>query len=217
MTKNQLTVGMVVVTQDGKERLVMPTKNDGLVLMAADNKALKVSKLADDLTNGQYRADKTVVKVYDVMNTISGHLFDVTDRAILMDRSVPVTETTEDDFDDEDFDDEEFDEEEVVEDEPTHRVNNAPNFVRANIQPGMLAITADGKRRLAIPTSDMGTVLATSDSKFIRVSKLNEDLTAGENLNANKTVNKVYDFAAGVTTDFYSEENRELLFDRDVQ
>ena len=38
MTKANLQVGMMVVTENGVARLVMPTKNDGLVLVSADNK-----------------------------------------------------------------------------------------------------------------------------------------------------------------------------------
>ena len=49
MTKTNLVAGMLVVTADGKARLVMPTKGDGLVLMADDNKALKLSKFSEDL------------------------------------------------------------------------------------------------------------------------------------------------------------------------
>ena len=112
MTKGNLVAGMLVVTADGKVRVVLPTKADGLVLMSADNKALKVSKLADDLSNGSYRTDKAIVQVYDVMNDVNGHVFDTTNRDLLFDKVTGVdTDYYADDCDDDEDDEEEDDDE----------------------------------------------------------------------------------------------------------
>lgn len=218
MTKTNLKAGMMVVTADGKARVVLPTKADGLVLMAEDNKALKVSKLADDLTNGSYRADKTVMQVYDVMENVNGHIFDDSNRFLLFDRESGVDKDTDyyaDDCDDDNDDDENWDndDDECCDCEDC----TCGEFTKANVTPGMLAVTRDGQNRLAIPTADMGLVLATPDSKFVRLDKLNDDLTIRDYRNANKNVDKVYGVASGVTTDFYSEANRPLLFDRDAE
>ena len=213
MTKGNLVAGMLVITADGKARVVLPTKADGLVLMSADNKALKVSKLADDLTNGSYRADKAIVQVYDVMNDVNGHVFDTSHRDLLFDRTTGVdTDYYADDCDDDYEDDEEYYDECCNCEDCT-----CGEFTKANIVPGMLAVTRDGQNRLAIPTSDKGLVLATSDSKFICVDKLNDDLTIAGYRNGAKNVDKVYGVASGVTTNFYSTDNRNLLFDRDAE
>lgn len=201
MRKSDLRVGMLAVTADGKSCLVLPTKNDGLVLMAEDNKALKLSKLADDLSNGSYREDKAIIEVYDIMDDVNGHVFDTTNREMLFDAE-------DDDYADDV--EEIWDEEE--EDSPSVVTDSA--FTKANVTPGMLAVTRDGQNRLAIPTADMGLVLATEDSKFVRLDKLNDDLTIAAYRNDGKNVDKVYGLAAGVTTDFYSEANRPLLFER---
>ena len=213
MTKGNLVAGMLVVTADGKVRVVLPTKADGLVLMSADNKALKVSNIADDLSNGSYRTDKAIVQVYDVMNDVNGHVFDITNRDLLFDKATGVdTDYYADDCDDDYEDDEEYYDECCDCEDCT-----CGEFTKADIAPGMLAVTRDGQNRLAIPTSDKGLVLATSDSKFICVDKLNDDLTIAGYRNANKNVDKVYGVASGVTTNFYSTDNRSLLFDRDAE
>lgn len=200
MRKSDLRVGQLVVTADGKSRLVLPTKYDGLVLMAEDNKALKVSKLGDDMSNGSYREDKAIIEVYDIMDNVNGHVFDTTNREMLFDAE-------DDDYAD--------DAEEIwVEDECSPSVVADSAFTKADVIPGMLAVTRDGQNRLAIPTADMGLVLATEDSKFVRLDKLNDDLTIAAYRNDGKNVDKVYGLAAGVTTDFYSEANRPLLFER---
>lgn len=208
MTKANLQVGMMVVTENGVARLVMPTKNDGLVLVSADNKMLKVDKMNDDLTRNRYKQGNDVVKVYDIMDNANGELFTETGRTLLFDRAASVADY-EDDYDEEEYYDDCCDCEDCGDCNGT--------FTKANVAPGMLAVTRDGKNRLAIPTSDRGLVLATSDSKFICVDKLNDDLTIAGYTNAGKNVDKVYGFAAGVTTDFYSTDNRSLLFDRNNQ
>ena len=128
MTKANLQVGMMVVTENGKARLVMPTKNDGLVLVSADNKMLKVDKLNDNLTRNRYKAGNDVVKVYDIMDGANGELFSEVGRDLLFDRVTGednvsndvaddyVDADYEDDYeDDEDWDDDEDDEcEEIV-------------------------------------------------------------------------------------------------------
>lgn len=227
MTKANLKVGMLVVTADGKARLVMPTKVDGLVLMAEDNKALKLSKYAEDLKSSNYRHDKDIIQVFDIMDDINGHLFDEQNRDVLFD-----AEDDYDGFDDEDECDDcdcdcddcddcdcDKDCEECLSDAPTETLTStdsteAKGFTKSDVTPGMLAVTRDGKNRLAIPTSDMGLVLATEDSKFVRLDKLNDDLTIADYRKEGKNVDKVYGLAAGVTTNFYSEDNRPLLFER---
>lgn len=212
MTKANLQVGMMVVTENGVARLVMPTKNDGLVLVSADNKMLKVDKMNDDLTRNRYKAGNDVVKVYDIIDDANGELFSDTGRDLLFDRAAGVDVDYVDDYDDYD-DDEYYDDEECCDCEDC----TCGDFTKADIAPGMLAVTRDGKNRLAIPTSDKGLVLATPDSKFICVDKLNDDLTITGYTNAGKNVDKVYGVASGVTTDFYSTDNRSLLFDRDAE
>ena len=233
MTKANLKVGMLVVTADGKARLVMPTKNDGLVLMAEDNKALKLSKYDDDLRGSSYREDKQIIEVYDIMDNIDGHLFDDQNRDCLYDEEDGYeafedetesevvdcsTCTCRNTCDDCDCDEEENREYEVVTTPGEAQIgvtfNEANGFTKSDVTPGMLAVTRDGQNRLAIPTSDMGLVLATEDSKFVRLDKLNDDLTIAEYRNEGKNVDKVYGLAAGVTTNFYSEDNRPLLFER---
>ena len=237
MTKANLKVGMLVVTADGKARLVLPTKNDGLILMAEDNRALKLSKYDDDLEGSSYREDKQIIEVYDIMDDINGHLFDSEIRDILYDAEdgfeafeafsdeteVNCSTCTER-YSCEDCDCDNCStksESEVVlthdeitlADAPTETIVDA-GFTKADVIPGMLAVTRDGKNRLAIPTADMGLVLATEDSKFVRLDKLNNDLTIAGYNKEGKNVDKVYGLAAGVTTNFYSENNRPLLFER---
>lgn len=216
MTKRNLQVGMMVVTENGVARLVIPTKNDGLVLVSADNKMLKVDKMNDDLTRNRYKAGNDVVKVYDIMDDANGELFSDTGRDLLFDRVTGednVADDVADDFVDEDYEDDEEYYDECCDCEDC----TCGDFTKANITPGMLAVTRDGQNRLAIPTADMGLVLATPDSKFVRLDKLNDDMTIRDYRNANKNVDKVYGIASGVTTDFYSTDNRSLLFDRDAE
>ena len=216
MTKANLKVGMMVVTENGKVRLVLPTKNDGLVLVSADNKMLKVDKMNDDLTRNRYKAGNDVVKVYDIMDDANGKLFSKTGRDLLFDRATGednVADDNADDFVDDDYEDDEEYYDECCDCEDC----TCSDFTKANITPGMLAVTRDGQNRLAIPTSDKGLVLATSDSKFICVDKLNDDLTITGYRSDGKNVDKVYGIASGVTTDFYSTDNRALLFDRDAE
>jgi len=216
MTKRDLAVGMMVVTENGVARLVMPTKNDGLILVSQDNKALKVSKLNDDLTRNRYKAGNDVVKVYDIMDDADAELFSEVGRDLLFDRTGDVDADTEDDdcsncdcsgtcygcnCDDEEECDDDAD-------------DVAETFTKADVTPGMLAVTRDGQNRLAIPTADMGLVLAAPDSKFVRLDKLNDDLTIADYRKDGKNVDKVYGLADGITTDFYSTDNRALLFDR---
>lgn len=214
MTKANLQVGMMVVTENGKARLVMPTKNDGLVLVSADNKMLKVDKMNDDLTRNRYKVGNDVVKVYDIMDDANGELFSSTGRDLLFDRVTGEDNVTEDSVD---YEDDYEDDEEYYDDCCDCEDCTCGEFTKANIAPGMLAVTRDGQNRLAIPTSDKGLVLAAADSKFICVDKLNDDLTIKDYRNANKNVDKVYGVASGVTTDFYSKANRPLLFDRDAE
>ena len=237
MTKRNLVAGMLVVTADGKARLVMPTKEDGLVLMAEDNKALKLSKFSEDLQSSDYRHDKDIVAIFDIMDDINGHVFDPQNRACLSNIEC-CDEIDEDECDCEDCDGcdcdgdcdncgdcEDYDEWmdtacdcEVITTPGEARIgrtfNEVHGFTKANVTPGMLAVTRDGKNRLAIPTADMGLVLATEDSKFVRLDKLNDDLTIAGYNKEGKNVDKVYGLAAGVTTNFYSEDNRPLLFER---
>lgn len=222
MTKSNLQVGMMVVTANGVARLVMQTKNDGLILVSQDNKSLKVDKLNDDLTRGRYKAGNDVVKVYDIMDNTDAELFSEIGRTLLFDRANGVDcancscEGTccgcscdeEDDYD-------EYDDDDDAEAETPAAATG--EFTKASVTPGMLAVTRDGQNRLAVPTADMGLVLATPDSKFIRVDKLNDDLTIADYRKEGKNVDKVYGLASGVTTDFYSTNNRELLFDRDAE
>ena len=219
MTKANLVAGMLVITADDKARLVMPTENDGLVLMAEDNKALRLYRFSNDLLETDYRDDKKIVKIYGIMSTIDGHLFDPLNRGLLFDAE---NDDDNDDYDDEDYDDDDCDCEdcdcdgdceECLSDAPTETLTSA-GFTKADVTPGMLAVTRDGQNRLAIPTADMGLVLATPDSKFIRMDKLNDDLTIADYRKEGKNVDKVYGLANGVTTDFYSEANRPLLFER---
>lgn len=228
MTKANLQVGMMVVTENGVARLVMPTKNDGLVLVSADNKMLKVDKMNDDLTRNRYKVGNDVVKVYDIMDDANGELFTTVGRDLLFDRygnGVDVDSDVSDgcshcdcngtccgcNCDDDDYDDDDYDADD------TAGADVDAGFTKNSITPGMLAVTRDGQNRLAIPTSDKGLVLATPDSKFICVDKLNDDLTIAGYRDANKNVDKVYGVASGVTTNFYSTDNRSLLFDRDNQ
>lgn len=216
MKKSDLVVGMMVVTENGKARLVLPTKNDGLVLVSADNKALKVDKMNDDLTRNRYKAGNDVVKVYDIMDDANGELFSDTGRDLLFDRASGLDNVADDNADD--FVDEDYEDDEEYYDECCGCEDcTCGEFTKANITPGMLAVTRDGQNRLAIPTADMGLVLATPDSKFVRLDKLNDDLTIRDYRNVNKNVDKVYGLANGVTTDFYSKEDRPLLFDRDAE
>lgn len=223
MTKRNLKPGMLVITADDKARLVMPTKNDGLVLMAEDNKALKLSKYSDDLQSTDYKDNKLIMEVYDIMDNIDGHLFDSQNRDLLYDEEdgYEAFDDDDDDFDDEcdcdDCDDCDCDGDcgECLCDAPTEEpALVSAGFTKADVTPGMLAVTRDGKNRLAIPTADMGLVLATPDSKFVRLDKLNDDLTIADYRKEGKNVDKVYGLANGVTTDFYSEANRPLLFER---
>jgi len=214
MTKANLKVGMMVVTENGKARLVMPTKNDGLVLVSADNKMLKVDKMNDDLTRNRYKAGNDVVKVYDIMDDADSKLFSDTGRDLLFDRATGFDDfaTTSEVVDDYEDDEECYDCECGVSCEGCTCTDTG--FTKANVTPGMLAVTRDGQNRLAIPTADMGLVLATEDSKFVRLDKLNDDLTIAGYRDANKNVDKVYGVASGVTTNFYSTDNRSLLFER---
>lgn len=225
MTKRDLAVGMLVVTENGVARIVMPTKANGLVLVSQDNNDLKVDKLNDDLTRNRYKAGNDVVKVYDIMDDVNGELFSETGRTLLFDRTGNADTNTGDDecvhcecdgtcygcvcdvYDDRD------DEEECDADDADD-VAETTGFTKANVTPGMLAVTRDGQNRLAIPTADMGLVLAAPDSKFVRLDKLNNDLTIADYRKDGKNVDKVYGLADGVTTDFYSTDNRALLFDR---
>jgi len=201
MRKSDLVAGMMVVTENGVARLVMPTKNDGLVLVSADNKMLKVSKMNDDLTRNRYRAGNDVVKVYDIMDNADSELFTEEGRDLLFDRAAGVDNVVvNDNYEDVDCCD--------CED------CGCATFTKTDVIPGMLAVTRDGQNRLAIPTADMGLVLATEDSKFVRLDKLNDDLTIKDYTSDGKNVDKVYGLAAGVTTDFYSTDNRNLLFER---
>lgn len=207
MTKANLVAGMMVVTENGVARIVMPTKTQGLILVSQDNKALRVDKLNDDLTRNRYKAGNDVIKVYDIMDDVNGELFSETGRQLLFDRA-------SDSCDCDDCDcEEEYDEDETE----TPAETDTTAFTKADVTPGMLAVTRDGQNRLAIPTTDMGLVLATPDSKFIRMDKLNDDLTIADYRKDGKNVDKVYGVASGVTTDFYSTNNRALLFDRDAQ
>ena len=220
MTKANLVAGMLVITADGKARLVMPTKEDGLILMAEDNKALKLSKFSEDLQSSDYRHDKDIVEIYDIMDDINGHLFDPQNRTPLF----YVEEESEDEYMEDECDCEVCNDCDCDRDceecgERDYHIlstlgQSAIGFTKANVTPGMLAVTRDGKNRLAIPTADMGLVLATEDSKFVRLDKLNDDLTIAEYNKEGKNVDKVYGLAAGVTTNFYSEDNRPLLFER---
>lgn len=214
MTKTNLKPGMLVITADGKARLVMPTKNDGLLLMAEDNKALKLSKFSEDLQSSSYRHDKDIMAIYDIMDNVNGHVFDTTNRELLFDAEGGVDTDYDDDCNDECDDDYGYDEEDS---EDCACSETRSEFTKADVTAGMLAVTHDGKNRLAVPTADMGLVLAASDSKFIRMDKLNDDLTIADYRKEGKNVDKVYGLASGVTTDFYSTANRELLFDRDNQ
>lgn len=223
MTKRNLKPGMLVITADDKARLVMPTKNDGLVLMAEDNKALKLSKYSEDLQSTDYKDNKLIMEVYDIMDNIDGHLFDSQNRDLLYDEEdgYEAFDDDDDDFDDEcdcdDCDDCDCDGDcgECLCDAPTEEpALVSAGFTKADVTPGMLAVTRDGQNRLAIPTADMGLVLATEDSKFVRLDKLNDDLTIADYRKEGKNVDKVYGLANGVTTDFYSEDNRPLLFER---
>lgn len=218
MTKRELAVGMLVVTENGVARIVMPSKRDGLILVSQDNNDLKVDKLNDDLTRNRYKAGNDVVKVYDIMDDVNGELFSEVGRDLLFDKTGDVDANTEDDdcvhcdcdscrgcncADEEECDADDADD-----------VAETTGFTKADVTPGMLAVTRDGQNRLAIPTADMGLVLATPDSKFIRMDKLNDDLTIADYRKDGKNVDKVYGLADGVTTDFYSTDNRALLFDR---
>ena len=219
MTKANLAVGMMVVTENGVARIVMPTKNDGLVLVSQDNKALRVDKMNEDLTRGRYKAGNDVVMVYDIMDDVNGELFSETGRDLLFDRGI---DTDDDAFVDDDNDDKDDDDcdcgcEEEEEECEAPVETDASEFTKADVTSGMLAVTRDGQNRLAIPTADMGLVLAAPDSKFVRLDKLNDDLTIADYRKAGKNVDKVYGLASGVTTDFYSTDNRELLFDRDAE
>ena len=222
MTKANLVAGMLVFTADGKARLVMPTKNDGLVLMAEDNRALRLSKYSEDLQSTDYRDDKNITEIYDIMDDINGHLFDPQNRNRLYDAlNGDVFDDEKDDCDDcdcddddDDYDCEDCDCEESYYEAPTEQTIVSAGFTKADVTPGMLAVTRDGQNRLVIPTADMGLVLATEDSKFIRMDKLNDDLTIADYRKEGKNVDKVYGLAAGITTDFYSEDNRPLLFER---
>ena len=211
MTKANLKPGMLVVTADGKARLVMPTKNDGLILMAEDNKALKLSRFSEDLSCSDYRHDKDIVAIYDIMDDINGHLFEEGNRSILFDADDECDDCECDGDCDNCGDCEDYDE---YFDKAYESPDTSAGFTKADVTPGMLAVTRDGKNRLAIPTADMGLVLATEDSKFVRMDKLNDDLTIADYRKESKNVDKVYGLAAGVTTDFYSEDNRPLLFER---
>ena len=225
MTKTNLKPGMLVITADNKARLVMSTKNDGLVLMAADNKALRVSRYTEDLMSSNYRHDKDIIAIYDIMDDINGHLFDPQNRNCLFgeefsDETDDWSGDWNDDCDCDECEDCDCDEcEDCVCNENSCDCNGnislcTTNFSKADVTPGMLAVTRDGKNRLAIPTADMGLVLAAEDSKFVRLDKLNDDLTIAQYNNEGKNVDKVYGLANGVTTDFYSEDNRPLLFER---
>ena len=221
MTKRDLRVGMLAITENGKARLVLLTKNDGLILVSEDNKCLKVDKMNDDLTGGRYGANRDVVKVYDIMEDTDSELFGTDGRDLLFDRDNGEVDIFADD--DDFFEDEE---EEDYDNDCGNRNccgecedcdANTTNFTKADVKPGMLAVTRDGQNRLAIPTDDMGLVLATADSKFVRMDKLNDDLTIADYRRDGKNVDKVYGLAKGLTTDFYSTEGREVVFDRDAQ
>lgn len=227
MTKANLVAGMMVVTENGVARLVMPTKNDGLILVSQDNKALKVSKLNDDLTRNRYKAGNDVVKVYDIMDGVNSELFTTVGRDLLFDRYGNGADVDSDVSDgcsncdcngtccgcncDDDYDDDDYDADD------TAGADVDAGFTKNSITPGMLAVTRDGKNRLAIPTGDMGMVLAAQDSKHIRLDKMNDDLTIAGYRNPGKNVDEVYGLASGVTTDFYSKDNRPLLFKRDAE
>ena len=218
MTKANLVVGMMVVTENGKARLVMPTKNDGLVLVSEDSKFLKVDKLNDDLTRGRYKAGNDVVAVYDIMDDVNSSLFTVDGRDLVFDRNqnFDTSDMDDNDCDCDDCEDCYEDEEDWDEDwDEDVTTTSTTEFSKADVTPGMLAVTRDGQNRLAVPTADMGLVLAARDSKFIRMDKLNDDLTIRDYNKDGKNVDKVYSLANGVTTDFYSTEGRQLLFDRD--
>ena len=239
MTKRNLKVGMLVVTANGKNCLVLPTIEDGLVLVSEDNKMLKVDKMGDDLTRNRYREGNDVVRIYDIMSDVDGEVFTAVGRDLLYDKETGVdnftcngdcvacdeTDCIGDDRDDCDCDcDFDYDDDEDCDGDcevatggtittGTISTDNV-SFSKTNVQPGMLAVTRDGKNRLAIPTSDMGLVLADEDSKFVRLDKLNNDLTIRDYRNPNKNVDKVYGAASGVTTDFFSTDNRPVLFER---
>lgn len=215
--KNLLVAGGLVVTRDGAVRLVVPTVTDGLVCMTADNKAVKVDKLTDDLDGNRYGAGKDVMKVYGPMKTVAvGRLFDTNDRDLLFDRDAGVCAS-------------------VAPSSPTPCCGGctsstdtpvAPStpassgttdgFSKSDLVAGMLVETQDGKQRLILPTSDKGLVAADADSKFIRLDKLNEDMTIADYRKEGKNIVKVWDVAGGDTTDFYSEDARELLYDRNA-
>lgn len=219
MTKRDLAVGMLVVTENGVARIVMPSKRDGLILVSQDNNDLKVDKLNDDLTRNRYKAGNDVIKVYDIMDDADAELFSEVGRDLLFDRTGDAdTDTEDDDCSNCDCSGTccgcNCDDEEECDADDADDVAETTGFTKADVTPGMLAVTRDGQNRLAIPTADMGLVLAAPDSKFVRLDKLNDDLTIADYRKDGKNVDKVYGLADGVTTDFYSTDNRALLFDR---
>lgn len=223
MTKSNLTTGMMVVTANGVARIVMPTKTSGLILVSQDNKALRVDKMNEDLTRGRYKVGNDVVKVYDIMDDVNGELFSEVGRTLLFDRAAGDCDECDcggvccgcscDDDDEEEI---------LAETAAPANADVATTFGKDDITAGMLAVTRDGKNRLAIPVAGetgQRMVLADKDSKFVYVDKLGDDLSinGGAYRKDGKTVEEVYDVAAGVTTDFYSTDNRKLLFKRDAE
>lgn len=191
---NLFVAGNLIITRDGKARLVADTVDSGLIAMTADGKGIRADKLDDDLKAVEYKSTKDVMKVYGPMQDISGRLFETTNRPLLFDRDAVVATTTT----------------------TTTQTMEGTGMTKANVVAGMLVVTKDGKKRLVLPTADKGLVAADKDAKFICLDKMNDDLTIKDYKKDEKNIMQVYSVADGTTTDFYSTEGRTLLFDRNA-
>lgn len=195
--KNLIATGNLIITRDGKHRIVTSTCTDGLIASTADGKSIMISKLTDDLDGNRYGDSKDVMEIWGPMHDISGRVFETGCRTCKWSRqaeSAPVSATV------------------TV---TTYSFNGGSNMRKSDITADMLVQTRDGKLRLVVDTENDGLVAFAEDGKGIKLSKLDDDMLA-VNYKQSKDIMKVWTILNSIDGRPYSTTSRTLLFDRDA-